>query len=53
VLAGFLRALGIPDAEIPLEEGERAARFRSAAAGRRLLMILDNAGSAVTARLAG
>ena len=45
VLAGFLRALGIPDAEIPLEAGERAAQFRSAVAGRRLLMILDNAGS--------
>jgi tetratricopeptide (TPR) repeat protein len=42
-LAGFLRALGVPDAEIPLDEGERAARFRSAVAGRRLLLILDNA----------
>jgi tetratricopeptide (TPR) repeat protein/transcriptional regulator with XRE-family HTH domain len=44
-LAGFLRALGTPDADIPLEEDERAAQFRSAVAGRRLLMILDNAGS--------
>jgi tetratricopeptide (TPR) repeat protein/DNA-binding XRE family transcriptional regulator len=44
-LAGFLRALGVPDAEIPLEEDERAAQLRSAVAGRRLLMILDNAGS--------
>jgi tetratricopeptide (TPR) repeat protein/DNA-binding XRE family transcriptional regulator len=42
-LAGFLRALGVPDAEIPLEEDERAARLRSVVAGRRLLMILDNA----------
>jgi DNA-binding XRE family transcriptional regulator len=44
-LAGFLRALGVPDAEIPLEESERAARFRSVVAGRRLLLILDNAGT--------
>jgi tetratricopeptide (TPR) repeat protein/DNA-binding XRE family transcriptional regulator len=44
-LAGFLRALGVPDAQIPLEESERAARFRSVVAGRRLLLILDNAGT--------
>ena len=44
-LAGFLRALGVPDAEIPLEEAERAARFRSVVAGQRLLLILDNAGT--------
>jgi DNA-binding SARP family transcriptional activator/Tfp pilus assembly protein PilF len=40
-LAGFLRALGIPG--IPLEEAERAARFRSVTAGKRLLVVLDNA----------
>jgi tetratricopeptide (TPR) repeat protein/transcriptional regulator with XRE-family HTH domain len=44
-LAGFLRALGVPDADIPLDEGERAARFRSVVADRRLLMVLDNAGT--------
>jgi hypothetical protein len=42
-LAGFLRALGVAGQEIPLEEAERAARFRSLLAGRRLLVVLDNA----------
>jgi tetratricopeptide (TPR) repeat protein/transcriptional regulator with XRE-family HTH domain len=42
-LAGFLRALGVPDQAIPLEEAERAARYRSLLAGRRLLVVLDNA----------
>jgi tetratricopeptide (TPR) repeat protein len=42
-LAGFLRALGIADADVPLEEAERAARYRSVAAGKRLLVVLDNA----------
>jgi tetratricopeptide (TPR) repeat protein len=42
-LAGFLRALGIPDQSIPLGESERAARYRSLVAGKRLLVVLDNA----------
>jgi DNA-binding SARP family transcriptional activator/Tfp pilus assembly protein PilF len=44
-LAGFLRALGVAGQEIPAEEDERAARFRSLLAGRRVLIVLDNAGS--------
>jgi tetratricopeptide (TPR) repeat protein len=44
-LAGFLRALGVPGQEIPPEEDERAARYRSLLAGRRVLIVLDNAGS--------
>jgi tetratricopeptide (TPR) repeat protein len=44
-LAGFLRALGVAGQDIPLEEAERAARFRSLVAGRRLLVVLDNAAS--------
>ena len=42
-LAGFLRALGAASQDIPLTEAERAARCRSAVAGRRLLVTLDNA----------
>lgn len=42
-LAGFLRALGVPGQDIPAEEAERAARYRSLLAGRRMLVVLDNA----------
>jgi DNA-binding SARP family transcriptional activator/tetratricopeptide (TPR) repeat protein/DNA-binding XRE family transcriptional regulator len=45
-LAGFLRALGLGEQEIPGDVGERAAAFRSMAAGRQMLIILDNASSA-------
>jgi tetratricopeptide (TPR) repeat protein/DNA-binding SARP family transcriptional activator len=44
-LAGFLRALGIPARDIPAEQDERAAWYRSLLAGRRVLVILDNARS--------
>ena len=44
-LAGFLRALGVGGQDIPPGEEERAARYRSLLAGRRVLVVLDNAGS--------
>jgi DNA-binding SARP family transcriptional activator/tetratricopeptide (TPR) repeat protein len=49
-LAGFLRALGAAGQDIPDEEAERAARYRSMLAGRRMLVMLDNAGSAEQVR---
>jgi DNA-binding SARP family transcriptional activator len=42
-LAGFLRALGLHDQDIPADQDERAARYRSLLAGRRMLVVLDNA----------
>jgi DNA-binding SARP family transcriptional activator/Tfp pilus assembly protein PilF len=44
-LARFLRALGVGDQDMPLEVEERAARYRSIVASRRLLVVLDNAAS--------
>jgi DNA-binding SARP family transcriptional activator/Tfp pilus assembly protein PilF len=49
-LAAFLRALGVPGSDIPAGEAELAARYRSLLAGRRVLVILDNAGSAAQVR---
>ncbi|WP_017537113.1 AfsR/SARP family transcriptional regulator [Nocardiopsis halophila] len=45
VAARFLRALGVPE-PYPDAPEERAALLRSALAGRRVLMLLDNARSA-------
>ena len=45
-LAGFLRALGVDGADVPADDGERAARYRTLTARRRLLVVVDNAGSA-------
>jgi tetratricopeptide (TPR) repeat protein len=50
VLAGFLRALGVPDSAIPAADTERAARYRTLLAGRRVLVVLDDAASAAQVR---
>jgi DNA-binding SARP family transcriptional activator len=42
-LAGFLRALGMDGADIPTEPPDRAASYRTMLAGRRMLVVLDNA----------
>ena len=44
-LARFLRDLGVHGPEVPAGEEELAARYRSLLAGRRMLILLDNAGS--------
>jgi tetratricopeptide (TPR) repeat protein len=43
VLARFLRALGMPGQQIPADPEDRAAAYRSRLAGRRILIVLDNA----------
>jgi DNA-binding SARP family transcriptional activator/tetratricopeptide (TPR) repeat protein len=42
-LAGFLTALLPAGTDVPLGVAERAARFRTEVAGRRMLVVLDNA----------
>ncbi|MCM4083445.1 AfsR/SARP family transcriptional regulator [Paractinoplanes hotanensis] len=43
VLQGFLNALNIPDAQIPDGSHARSGLFRSVLAGRRVMVVLDNA----------
>lgn len=43
-LAGLLSSLGVTSQGIPAELAQRAALYRSLLAGRRMLVVLDNAG---------
>jgi tetratricopeptide (TPR) repeat protein len=50
VLEQFLRAMGIPPDQIPAGDDELTALYRSRTANQRLLVLLDNAGSATQVR---
>jgi DNA-binding SARP family transcriptional activator len=50
VLARFLRDVGVDGRDIPAEDDERAARYRTVMAGRRMLIVLDNARDAAQVR---
>jgi DNA-binding SARP family transcriptional activator len=50
VLARFLRDLGVDGRDIPVDDAERAARYRTVLAGRRMLVVLDNARDAAQVR---
>jgi len=50
VLARFLRDLGVAGQDIPADEDERAARYRTALAERRVMVVLDNARDAAQVR---
>jgi DNA-binding SARP family transcriptional activator len=49
-LARFLRALGVPPERIPSDVDEASALYRSVLAGRRMLVLLDNARTAEQVR---
>ena len=49
-LASFLRALGVNGQDVPQDLAECAARYRSLIAGRRMLILLDNARDAEQVR---
>jgi DNA-binding SARP family transcriptional activator/tetratricopeptide (TPR) repeat protein len=45
ILARFLRALGVPGSQLPEGLDERAEMYRSRLAGRKVLVVLDDAAS--------
>jgi tetratricopeptide (TPR) repeat protein/transcriptional regulator with XRE-family HTH domain len=50
VLGRFLRALGVDGSAVPASAEERAALYRSQLAGRRVLVVLDDAASEAQVR---
>ncbi|HEU5473400.1 MAG TPA: BTAD domain-containing putative transcriptional regulator [Actinophytocola sp.] len=50
VLTRFLTALGVPSQDVPLDIDDRAARYRTAIASRRILIVLDNAATVAQVR---
>lgn len=50
VLVSFLQALGVVKARIPTDLDAQVGMYRSLLAGRRVLVVLDNAGSAEQVR---
>lgn len=50
VLGELLRSLGVPPARVPARPAERAALYRSVLAGRRVLLLADDAASAAQVR---
>lgn len=50
VLGEFLAALGVPDERIPARPTQREALYRSILAGRRVLVVLDDARDAAQVR---
>lgn len=49
-LGWLLRSLGLPAEQIPIDEQEQAALYRSVLAGKRLLVVLDDARGAAQVR---
>ncbi|MQA25744.1 MAG: tetratricopeptide repeat protein [Micromonosporaceae bacterium] len=49
-LSLLLAALGVPESQLPVSQDALAGRYRSVTAGRRLLVVLDNAATAAQVR---